>query len=362
MRKERKNDMKKRMTKFICLMLVLVLAMGMLAACGKPEQKPEEKPQEEAETEPETESETNPEEEPVQEATVEYEVNPNAPTEDREGNPIAVPAEITKIASFAPSINQVLESLGLLDKVVAIDTNTPMYVSGVDSIAQFNMMEPDVEQIAALEPNIVFTTGMSYQDNDPYAALKEMGICVIVIPSSSSIEAIKEDITFIAQCFDDAAVAKATEINDEFQAEIDKIAAIGAIITEKKRVMFEIAALPSLYSFGKGTFLDEMITIIGAENVFGDQEAWIAVTEEDAVAANPDVILTSVNYIEDSVGEILGREGWENVNAVKNKEVYYIDNGASSLPNQYIIKALQQMAEAVYPDVYEYEDVLEPAA
>jgi iron complex transport system substrate-binding protein len=330
MRRERKNDMKKRMTKFICLLLVLVLAMSVLAACGNKEGG--------------------------KSGAV------NKPAADREGNPIEVPAEINKIASFAPSINQVLESFGLLDKVVAIDTNTPMYVDGLDGVAQFNMMEPDVEKIAELEPDIVFTTGMSYQDNDPYAALKEMGICVIVIPSSSSIEAIKEDITFIAECFDSATVKKAEEINKEFQAEIDKIAAIGSTVTEKKKVMFEIAALPYLYSFGKGTFLDEMLSIIGAENVFGDQEAWIPVTEEDAVAANPDVILTSVNYIEDAVGEILGRPGWENVNAVKNKEVYYINNGASSLPNQYIIKALQQMAEAVYPDIYEYEDVMEPAA
>ena len=325
--------MKKRATKFICLLLVLVLAMSMLAACGN-------KGGNQGGTSAKVDK----------------------PTQDRAGNAIEVPAEINKIASFAPSINQILESFGLLDKVVAIDTNTPMYVSGVDKVAQFNMMEPDVEKIAELEPDIVFTTGMSYQDNDPYAALKEMGICVIVIPSSSSIEAVKEDITFIAKCFDGAAVAKAEEINKDFQAEIDKIKAIGDKVTEKKKVMFEIAALPYLYSFGKGTFLDEMITIIGAENVFGDQESWIPVTEEDAVKANPDVILTSVNYIEDAVGEILGRPGWENVNAVKNKAVYYIDNGASSLPNQYIIKALQQMAEAVYPDIYEYEDLMEPAA
>ena len=324
--------MKKRMTKFICVLMVLVLAVGMLAACGAKN-------------------------------SGNYAHAPSTkPTEDRAGNEITIPDEINKIASFAPSINQVLESFGMLDKVVAIDTQTPNYVTGLDSLPQFDMMEPDVEKIAELEPDVVFTTGMSYQDNDPYAALKEMGICVIVIPSSSSIQAIQEDITFMADCLGGDAVAKAEEINKTMQAEIDEIAAIGKTVTEKKRVMFEIGALPYLYSFGKGTFLDEMITLIGAENVFGDQESWIPVTEEDAVAANPDVILTSVNYIEDSVGEILGRPGWENVNAVANKEVYYIDNGTSSLPNQYVVEALKQMAEAVYPDLYEYEDLLEPAA
>ena len=31
------------------------------------------------------------------------------------------------------------------------------------------------------------------------------------------------------------------------------------------------------------------------------------------------------------MGEILGRAGWESVTAVANGDVYYIDNGASSL-------------------------------
>ena len=95
-----------------------------------------------------------------------------------------------------------------------------------------------------------------------------------------------------------------------------------------------------------------MITLIGAENVLGDQIGWLAVIEESAVAANPDVILTNVNYIDDPVGEIMARPGWENVTAVANGDVYYIDNGKSSLPNHLIVNALIEMAVAVYPEEY----------
>ena len=196
---------------------------------------------------------------------------------------------------------------------------------------------------------------MSYIEGNPYAALVNMGVCVVVIPSSSSIEAIKEDIIFTAECVSADATAEAQKIVDDMQAQIDEIAAIGSTITEKKTVMFEVSALPSIYSFGKGTFLDEMITIVGAENVFGDQEGWIGVTEEDAVKANPDVILTSAEYMGDPVAEILQRGGWENVTAIQNKAVYYVDNGASSHPNHRIIEALQEMAEYIYPDAYDIE-------
>ena len=272
------------------------------------------------------------------------------PTADRAGNAITVPAEITRIISLAPSTTQVLEALGVLDSLVAVDNQTPMYVDGTSELPQFDMMAPDVEQIAALEPDVVFASGLSYLDGNPFAALTEMGVCVVDIPSSASIADIEDDIRFIAACLGKDAEGEA--IVDEMSASIDAIAAIGATIEDKKTVLFEISALPYIYSFGAGTFLDEMITLIGAENVFGDQAGWLAVNEEDAVAANPDVILTNVNYIEDSVGEILSREGWDVVTAVANADVHYIDNGASSLPNQHIVDALIEMAVAVYPEAY----------
>lgn len=273
------------------------------------------------------------------------------PLTDRAGNEITVPEEITKVVSMAPSTSQVLDELGLTDLLIAVDTQTPLYVEGTSDLPQFDMMTPDCESLLALNPDIVFVTGMSYTGaEDPYAELVTAGICVAQIPSSESLSAICDDILFISSCFN--MEEEGEEILAEMEARIDAVRTAAKDITEKKTVLFEIAALPYLYSFGEGVFLDEMIHLIGAENVFDDQTGWISVTEESAVAANPDVILTSVNYVEDAVGEILGREGWENVEAVKNEQVYYIDNAASSLPNHHVADALEQMAKAVYPEVF----------
>ena len=233
---------------------------------------------------------------------------------------------------------------------MAVDTQSPLYVEGVSQLPQFDMMAPNIEQIALLEPDVVFTSGMSYLEDNPFQALIDMGIYVIEIPSSNSIEAVKKDIVFTAACLGKEAQGQA--IVDEMQETIDAIAAIGATITDKKTVLFELGCLPHIYSFGDGTFLDEMIELIGAENVLGDQISWLSVTEESAVAANPDVILTNVNYIDDPIGEILARTGWENVTAVANGDVHYIDNGKSSLPNHGIVDALIEMAVAVYPEEY----------
>ncbi len=287
-------------------------------------------------------------------------VEATLPTKDRAGNDITVPKTVNKIISMAPATTQLLCDLGLQDKIIAIDTNSKVYVTGINKeLPEFDMMTPDAEAMIVLKPDIVFVSGISsVGGTDPFKALKDIGVCVADIPSSSSIEDVKKDVKFTADCLGKSEEVKT--LLETMQKEIDEIAAIGKTITDRKTVLFEIAAAPSIYSFGKNTFLQEMLEIIGAENVLADQESWVSVTEEAAVGANPDVILTNVNYIEDPVGEIKGRSGWENVNAVKNGQVYAIDNGASSLPNQHIVDALKQMAKAIYPE--QYTDITDPFA
>lgn len=95
-----------------------------------------------------------------------------------------------------------------------------------------------------------------------------------------------------------------------------------------------------------------MITAIGAENVTGDQESWVSISEEEAIAMNPDVILTNVDYIEDAVNVIKGSAGWENVNAIKNDEVYYIDAASSNQPNNHVVDAMIEMGKKIYPDQF----------
>ena len=95
-----------------------------------------------------------------------------------------------------------------------------------------------------------------------------------------------------------------------------------------------------------------MIEWIGGENILSDVTGWTSVEGETVVAADPDVIFTNVDYVDDPVGEILGRDGWAGVTAIINGDVYEIDKNASAQPNQNIIVAMQQMAEALYPDYY----------
>lgn len=273
------------------------------------------------------------------------------PTTDRAGNEITSPEEINSIISMAPSITELLVDLGFGDKIIAVDKYSKDIPGLPEGIPNFDIMSPDAEQLVALNPDIVFASGMSMsKGTDPFKPIKDMGICLAYIPSSDSIQGIYDDIMFISEIVQ--VPDKGQELIDTMETKIAEIKEVASNITEKKTVYFEISGQPKLYSFGKGVFLNEMIEIIGATNVLADQDGWIAVSDEVIVAKDPDIIITNVDYLENAVDKIKSRTGWENTTAIKNNDVYFVDKDASSLANHNIVKALEQMAKAVYPDKY----------
>jgi iron complex transport system substrate-binding protein len=104
---------------------------------------------------------------------------------------------------------------------------------------------------------------------------------------------------------------------------------------------------------GKDSYISDMVSVIGARNIF-EHDPWITFPSAEAIIArNPDVILTSVDYLDDPIAEIKNRYGFEHINAVINNHIYRIDTDSLVRPSPRIIPAVRQMACAVYPELYE---------
>ena len=285
-------------------------------------------------------------------------VNLSVPTKDRAGNDITVPEKVDRIVSMAPSTTQVLVEFGLGDKIVGIDTNSVTYIDKLPAdVAQFDMMSPDNEAIAALKPDIVFTSGMSsVGGTSPFQSLIDSGICVADIPSPSSIEGICDDVKFIGTCVGKGSEGFAYSEGLRLFMEGVKEASADESGDKAKTVLVMMnvpsAEYPTVYTFGKGTYMNEMLEDIGAKNAFGDQEGWLSVSVEEVLAANPDVILMDCNWLPGAADQVKALEGWENVTAVKNGDVYQIDEDLCSRPNHHISEATIEWAKCIYADAY----------
>jgi iron complex transport system substrate-binding protein len=275
------------------------------------------------------------------------------------GIEVTLPRSIKRIISAAPANTEIIIDLGLGEKLVAVD-NYSLEVPGVDrTLPSVDLVYPDAEAIIAFKPDLIIASELNrIGGDDPFALIREAGIAVVYIPSGGGIAGIYRDVTFIAGIL--GVPERGETLLRTMKDQLDSIAAVGSALTGKKSVYFEISSAPNMVSFGQGTFLHELLELIGAENIFADTSGWIAPGAESIVLRNPDVILTNVpgtSGIPDPEGksqiaEITGRPGFAHITAVRNRAIYWIDTDISSRPTHRIAGAVLQMARAVYPEYY----------
>ena len=212
--------------------------------------------------------------------------NENKSIKDRAGNSIVLPDKIENIACLSPSITDIILALGLADKIIASDSTSKeiLQTNNIDvtNLLIFDMLNPDSEKMLSIKPDILFVNTFSvFGGKNSLDSIKGSDICVAVIPNSYTIKSIEDDISFIGSVLNKSDAA--SNIINTMDINIEKIKSIGSTITNKKKIYFEIAALPNLYTFGTNVYLDDMINIIGAVNIFSNRNSWITTTEENVI-------------------------------------------------------------------------------
>ena len=271
---------------------------------------------------------------------------------DSDKNNIIQNKKIEKIISLSPGVTDILIDLNEAHKIIAADTFSKdiLEKNNINVSNVFDMLNPDAEKIISLDSDIIFINNLTafYTKN---SLLSLSNSTIITITNSETLKGIEDDIYFLGKVLN--ADDRAKEVVSNMRTKIKEIKDIGDTITNKKTVYFEISALPNLYSFGSNVYLDDIINIIGAKNIFSNRNEWINVSEEDVVYLNPDIIFTSVDYVDNPVAEITNRAAWRDINAVKTSKVFFVEG--TSLPTHNIVSSIILMAKYIYPE--EYKDI-----
>ena len=254
--------------------------------------------------------------------------------------------ELNRIISAAPSNTEIIAALGMGDRLIAVDRYSGGIPGVPPGLPEIDFLYPDTEAIIGLDPDIILVNEINsfgVADN-PFKLLGDMGIRVVNIPASVSIEGIYNDILFIAEIL--GVKERGEAIVNSMIKEIELIAAAKEA-PERKTVYFEISGPLYLYSFGRGNYLNEMIEIAGGRNIFDDQNSWFSPSAEEIITRNPDIIFTMIYPGEDPVEEIKSRTAFQTITAVKENRVYAIDSDSASRPTHNILPALRQMARNI---------------
>jgi iron complex transport system substrate-binding protein len=273
---------------------------------------------------------------------------------DRSGRTVTINGPINRVVSTAPSNTEIIVDLGLADKLVAIDRySTDVWDQVPAGLMLIDFSYPDAEAILGLEPDLILASGhnVTVSGDDPFRLLKEMGIPVAYISMSTSIEGIYGDIAFVADLLSEKS--RGDQLISSMKAQVDELTRRTAQAAAKRTVFFKVSAATEIYTFGRDSYINDMISTVNGRNIFGDDNWILTPSVEAIIERNPDVIITSVNYMPDPIGEIKSRDGFSHISAVMDNRIYQVDANSVSRPSSRIMLALNQMARAVYPELYE---------
>jgi iron complex transport system substrate-binding protein len=321
------------------LLLALLLAIGVIAGCGNNENT--DKGNDGADSADQEQAEK-------QESSA-FPVT----IKDAADHELTIEEEPEKIVSLIPSNTEIAFELGLDDKIVGVSDfdNYPPEAAEKEKIGG---MELNVEKIISLSPDLVLAHGsVMGSATDALQQVRDAGIKVLVIQDAKSFEEVYSTIEMIGKASgaDEQAEVTIQRMKDDLQAVKEKAAEVSE--EEKKSVFVEVSPSPEIFTSGSNTFMDEMLTLINADNAAAEQEGWVKMNEEAIIALNPDVILTTYGYYTDNSKDlVLSREGWEDVSAIKNERVYDVHSDLVTRTGPRLVQGVEELAKAVYPDLF----------
>jgi len=261
---------------------------------------------------------------------------------DSRGTEVVFDSTPKSIISLSPANTEILYALGAGDRIIAVSDycNYPEDTGNKQKLPTGEKL--NIEALISLDPDVVFFRKMDAME-DQIKQLEAAGIKVVVT-EANSLDATYGIIRIIGQ-----AVGKGKEADELVEKMQESFASIKeeARGISPKSVYIEVSPLQyGLWSCGRGTFVQELLDLTGATNIFGDTEGWCAVSEEQVIERNPDIIVTTASPltgIEDPVGDITGRPNWSGISAVKNGRVYMLDADMLSRPGPRLVDAAREL-------------------
>ncbi|MBQ8094149.1 MAG: ABC transporter substrate-binding protein [Clostridia bacterium] len=267
---------------------------------------------------------------------------------DMLGREIILSEPATRIVALTAADCEILCALGCEEALVGRGEYCDYPLSVLEKPSVQSGYNTNIEEIIALQPQVVLMATMA-QTTEQADALSAAGI-ETVISDAQDIEGVYTSIRLIGSLMGKNPEAEALIL--EMQSAFSRIAA--ASKNTGKTVYFEVSPLQwGLWTAGNGTFMDELAEMCGLTNAFADVDGWGQISEEQVLERNPDYIVTITMYYGEGptpVEEILGRNGWENLTAVRNNQILNADSNEISRPGPRLMTAAETLFNFVYGD------------
>lgn len=265
---------------------------------------------------------------------------------DPTGVEVTLEAPPERIASFSPATTEILFAIGAGDAVVVVDrfSNFPADTADLPMLSAFP--ELNVEALLEHDPQLVILTG---GNEDVAEQLRMLGTPVLFLNGATSIEGIYTHIELLGDAT--GRRTEADELVGQLRARIAELETVLEGVEASPTVFYELD--PTLFTVGPGSFIDDLLTILGVQNIAAEAASpFPQITAEAIIDANPEVIILADAQFGETAEAVSGRPGWDAISAVQNGRIIEIEDAdIVSRPGPRVAEALAVLARLLYPEV-----------
>jgi iron complex transport system substrate-binding protein len=267
---------------------------------------------------------------------------------DEAGRTIRVPQPVNRIISLAPSLTETVYALGLQDHLVGVTVYCDYPPDAQNKTKVGDTINPSLEQIAALHPDLVLVT-KGPNRLETVQALENIGIASYATDPHT----VNEIIASSKKLADLLGVPEAgASVASEMEHRLaDLRQRLASAPTE--RVLFVVWHQP-LISVGKHTFIADALRLAGAVSIVDSEQGWPHVSLEEVARLQPDFLVFAASHSETvspTVEMLATLPGWSILDAVTNRRFAVISD-AVNRPAPRIVSAIEDLARQLHPEAF----------
>ena len=227
-----------------------------------------------------------------------------------------------RVVSLSTTHTEVIQTLGGQDTLVAIDA-----FSEVDfPVERIDAYTVTAEELVPLNPDVVI---IAFDFNGIVDGLESQEINHVLLPPAKTLDDVYSQIETVGDIINKRSEAR-TKVRD-MKLEINRI--LDDSNFGNVSVYHEIGYTYGIYSVNNESLIGQIYNSIGVENIAGLEEdpfgsGYPALSEEAVIESNPDFIV--VGHSDYLNKDLSIRDGWGNLTAVQNSNVYFLDDTLAS--------------------------------
>lgn len=270
---------------------------------------------------------------------------PVAPTNDAMhevtddlGRTIKIPLTIDRAVSLAPNLTENIFAVGAGGKLVGVTSFCDYPAEALQIPKIGDTINPNMETIIALKPQIVFVSTASQIEN--FTKTLEAQNINVFVTNPNDLEGVLRNLKQLGDVLGTSANAEklVADLRNRVQAVAERVKD-----QPKTKVFVQISKEP-LFTIGKDSFITEIIERAGGASVTANvATAYPKLSKETALALNPDALILS-----ESPDNMEPNDVFKSSEAVKNNRVYRVNAALLARPGPRVVDAITQLAKDLH--------------